>query len=186
MTPCALPAAEAAQGWTNTTQTFTNIRQDMVLVPVRDPMTNGPTLSDVGYKEQWDNDLGTNIRYAYQDLTFASADGIDTGDGAFSVMLVPAQLPRYGEKTYAAKDLKNRPLMGLRNSRLYADEKAYGSTDELNNNHYSIQTGTTASPIMIKTPTGALSVSPLPSTRPSPRRTSTRSPSSMIAAAPNR
>ena len=31
--------------------------------------------------------------------------------------------------------------MGLRNSRLYADEKAYGSTDELNNNHYSIQTG---------------------------------------------
>ena len=139
----ALRPASSGSGtsWTNVTQKFTNIQQDMVLVPVRDPMTNGPTLSDVGYKEQWDNDLGTNIRYAYQDLTFASADGIDTGDGAFSVMLVPAQLPRYGEKTYAAKDLKNRPLMGLRNSRLYADEKAYGSTDELNNNHYSIQTG---------------------------------------------
>ena len=139
----ALRPASSGSGtsWTNVTQKFTNIQQDMVLVPVRDPMKTGPNLSDVGYKEQWDNDLGTNIRYAYQDLTFASADGIDTGDGAFSVMLVPAQLPRYGEKTYAAKDLKNRPLMGLRNSRLYADEKAYGSTDELNNNHYSIQTG---------------------------------------------
>ena len=139
----ALRPASSGSGtsWTNTTQTFTNIQQDMVLVPVRDPMKNGPTLSDVGYKEQWDNDLDTNIRYAYQDLTFASADGIDTGDGAFSVMLVPVQLPRYGEKTYAAKDLKNRPLMGLRNARLYADEKAYGSTDELNSNHYSIPTG---------------------------------------------
>ena len=139
----ALRPASSGSGtsWTNTTQTFTNIQQDMVLVPVRDPMTNGPTLSDVGYKEQWDNDLGTNIRYAYQDLTFASADGIDTGDGAFSVMLVPAQLPRYSEKTYAAKDLKNRSLMGMRNSRLYADKNAYGSTDELNNNHYSIPTG---------------------------------------------
>ncbi len=136
------PAASGSgTSWTNVTQTFTNIQQDMVLVPVRDPMKTGPNLSNVGYKEQWDNGLGTNIRYAYRDLTFASADGIDTGDGAFSVMLVPAQLPRYGEKTYAAKDLKNRPVMGLRNARLYADEKAYGSTDELNNNHYSIPTG---------------------------------------------
>lgn len=139
----ALRPASSGSGtsWTNTTQTFTNIQQDMVLVPVRDPMTNGPTLSDVGYKEQWDSDLGTNIRYAYQDLTFASADGIDAGDGAFRVMLVPAQLPRYGEKTYAAKNLKGSPLMGLRSARLYADKKAYGSTDELNNNHYSIPTG---------------------------------------------
>ena len=138
----ALRPASSGSGtsWTNTTQTFTNIQQDMVLVPVRDPMKNGPTLSDVGYKEQWDSDLDTNIRYAYRDLTFASADDINTGDGGYSVMLVPAQLPTYGENTYAVKDLKNRPVMGLRSARLYADKKAYGSTDELNNNHYSIPT----------------------------------------------
>ena len=116
--------------WTNITQRFTNIQQDMVLVPVRDPMTNGPTLSDVGYKEQWDNDLGTNIRYAYQDLTFEKEDNISNSSG-YRVMLVPAQLPRYGENTYAVEDLKGSPVMGLSNSRLYADAKpsgAYGTT----------------------------------------------------------
>ena len=132
--------AENGTGWTNVTQTFSNIQQDMVLVPVRDPMKNGPTLSAVGYKEQWDNDLGTNIRYAYQDMTFAKEDDISTS-GGYEVMLVPAQLPRYGEKTYAAKNLNGSPLMGLRNARLYADEKAYGSTDALGNWHYSIPTG---------------------------------------------
>ena len=132
--------AENGTGWTNVTQTFTNIQQDMVLVPVRDPMKNGPTLSDVGYKEQWDTSIGTNIRYAYQDMTFEKADDISTR-GGYEVMLVPAQLPRYGEKTYAAKNLSGSPLMGLRSARLYADKKAYGSTDELDNNHYSIQTG---------------------------------------------
>ena len=134
-------AAENGTSWKNTTQTFTNIQQDMVLVPVRDPMKNGPTLSDVGYKEQWDTSIGTNIRYAYQDLTFASEDNINNGTGGYEVMLVPAQLPRYGENTYAAKNLNGSPLMGLRSARLYADKKAYGSTDELNNNHYSIPTG---------------------------------------------
>ena len=134
-------AAENGTSWTNVTQTFTNIQQDMVLVPVRDPMKNGPTLSDVGYKEQWDTSIGTNIRYAYQDLTFASEDNINNGTGGYEVMLVPAQLPRYGENTYAAKNLNGSPLMGLRSARLYADKKAYGSTDELNNNHYSIPTG---------------------------------------------
>ena len=133
--------AENGTSWKNTTQTFTNIQQDMVLVPVRDPMKNGPTLSDVGYKEQWDTSIGTNIRYAYQDLTFASEDNINNGTGGYEVMLVPAQLPRYGENTYAAKNLNGSPLMGLRSARLYADKKAYGSTDELNNNHYSIPTG---------------------------------------------
>lgn len=132
---------ETGTSWTDAIKTFDNIQQDMVLVPVRDPMKTGPNLSDVGYKEQWDTSIGTNIRYAYQDLTFEKADNISNGTGGYRVMLVPAQLPRYGEKTYAAKDLKNRPLMGLRNARLYADEKAYGSTDELNNNHYSIPTG---------------------------------------------
>lgn len=123
--------------WTKPNQTFSNIQQDMVLVPVRDPMKTGPNLSDVGYKEQWDNDLGTNIRYAYQDLTFAKEDGISTS-GGYEVMLVPAQLPRYGENTYAVKDLKNRPVMEMRNSRLYADEKAYGGPSGW---HYSIPTG---------------------------------------------
>ena len=125
--------------WTKPNQTFSNIQQDMVLVPVRDPMKTGPTLSDVGYSLQWDTSIGTNIRYAYQDLTFEKADEISTS-GGHEVMLVPAQLPTYGEKTYAVKDLKNRPLMGLCNARLYADEKAYGSTDALGNRHYSIPT----------------------------------------------
>jgi len=114
--------------WKNLTQTFTNIQRDMVLVPVRDPMKNGPTLSDVGYSLQYGND--TYTRYAYQDMTFASADGINTGDGGYSVMLVPAQLPAYGEKTYAARDLDNAPVMGVRNSRLYADKNAHDSTSD--------------------------------------------------------
>ncbi len=116
------PTGSGSTSWTKPNQTFTNIRQDMVLVPVRDPMKTGPNLSDVGYKEQWDNDLGTNIRYAYQDLTFAKEDDI-SNSGGYRVMLVPAQLPTYGEKTYAVKDLKGRSVMGLDNSRLYADAK---------------------------------------------------------------
>ena len=117
--------------WTDTTQTFSNIQQDMVLVPVRDPMTTGPNLSAVGYVEQYDSDTSTYTRYAYQDMTFAKEDSISNDSGGYRVMLVPAQLPRYGENTYAAKDLKNRPVMGLRNSRLYADAKAsfaYGTS----------------------------------------------------------
>ena len=117
--------------WTDTNQTFSNIQQDMVLVPVRDPMTTGPNLSAVGYVEQYDSDTSTYTNYAYQDLTFAKEDNISNGSGGYRVMLVPAQLPRYGENTYAAKDLKNRPVMGLRNSRLYADAKAsfaYGTS----------------------------------------------------------
>ena len=129
--------SENGTSWKSAAQTFSNIQRDMVLVPVRDPMKNGPTLSDVGYKEQWDNDLGTNIRYAYQDLTFAKEDGISTS-GGYEVMLVPAQLPRYGEKTYAAKDLKGSPVMELRSARLYADKKAYGGPSGW---HYSIPTG---------------------------------------------
>ncbi len=117
--------------WTNTTQTFSNIQQDMVLVPVRDPMTTGPDLSPVSYTTEYDSDTGTTTRYAYQDMTFAKEDSISNGSGGYRVMLVPAQLPRYGENTYASKDLKGRPVMGLRNSRLYADAKpsgAYGTT----------------------------------------------------------
>lgn len=129
--------SENGTSWTKPNQTFTSIQRDMVLVPVRDPMKTGPNLSDVGYKEQWDNDLGTNIRYAYQDLTFAKEDGISTS-GGYEVMLVPAQLPRYGEKTYAAKDLKGSPVMELRSARLYADKKAYGGPSGW---HYSIPTG---------------------------------------------
>ena len=126
--------------WTKPNQTFSNIQQDMVLVPVRDPMKTGPTLSDVGYKEQWDNDLGTNIRYAYQDLTFAKEDAISTS-GGYEVMLVPAQLPRYGENTYAAKNLKGSPIMDLRNSRLYADKNAYGTDGAMNGSFLQIPTG---------------------------------------------
>ena len=117
--------------WTNTTQTFSNIQQDMVLVPVRDPMTTGPDLSPVSYTTEYDSDTGTTTRYAYQDMTFAKEDSISNGSGGYRVMLVPAQLPRYGENTYASKDLKGSPVMGLRNSRLYADAKpsgAYGTT----------------------------------------------------------
>ena len=117
--------------WTNTTQTFSNIQRDMVLVPVRDPMTTGPNLSPVSYTTEYDSDTGTTTRYAYQDMTFAKEDSISNGSGGYRVMLVPAQLPRYGENTYASKDLKGRPVMGLRNSRLYADAKpsgAYGTT----------------------------------------------------------
>ena len=124
------PTGSGSTSWTKPNQTFYNIQQDMVLVPVRDPMKTGPNLSDVGYKEQWDNDLGTNIRYAYQDMTFAKEDDI-SNSGGYRVMLVPAQLPTYGEKTYAVKDLKGRSVMGLSNSRLYADAKpsgAYGTS----------------------------------------------------------
>ena len=109
--------------WTKPNQTFSNIQQDMVLVPVRDPMKTGPNLSDVGYSVQWDKGVTKQTRYAYQDLTFAKEDGISTS-GGYEVMLVPAQLPRYGEKTYAVNDLKNRPVMEMRSSRLYADANA--------------------------------------------------------------
>ena len=67
----ALRPTGSGTGWTNPTQTFTNIQQDMVLVP--------------------------------------------------------AQLPTYGENTYAVKDLRGSPVMELRNSRLYADVKAKGA-----------------------------------------------------------
>ena len=134
------PTDSGSTSWTKPNQTFTNIRQDMVLVPVRDPMKNGPTLSAVGYKEQWDNDLGTNIRYAYQDMTFAKEDNISTS-GGYEVMLVPAQLPKYGEKTYAAKNLKGSPIMDLRNSRLYADKNAYVTDGAMNGSFLQIPTG---------------------------------------------
>ncbi len=126
--------------WKNLTQKFTNIRRDMTLVPVRDPMTAGPTLSDVGYSVQWDNGVTKQTRYAYQDMTFAKADNI-ISTGGYRVMLVPAQLPRYGENTYAVDDLKGNPLMGLRSARLYADKNAFGGTDELGNWHFNIPPG---------------------------------------------
>lgn len=131
--------SENGTSWTNITQKFTNIQQDMVLVPVRDPMKTGPNLSDVGYSVQ--NDNGTYTRYAYQDMTYASMDGSDSGDGRYSVMLVPAQLPRYGENTYAVKDLKNNPIMNLRSSRLYADKNAYGTDGAMNGSYLNIPTG---------------------------------------------
>ena len=115
---------ETGTSWTDSIKTFTNIQQDMVLVPVRDPMKTGPTLSDVDYSSQWDDSLDTYVNYAYQDLTFEKADNISTS-GGYQVMLVPAQLPRYGENTYAVKDLKNSPVMGLHNSRLYADANGH-------------------------------------------------------------
>ena len=123
--------------WKNLTQKFTNIQQDMVLVPVRDPMTAGPTLSDVGYSVQWDKGVTKQTRYAYQDMTFAKANDI-ISTGGYRVMLVPAQLPAYGEKTYAVKDLDGSPLMSLRSARLYADKNAFGGTDELGNWHFNI------------------------------------------------
>ena len=126
--------------WTSATQTFSDIQQDMVLVPVRDPMTNGPTLSDVGYSVQWDKGVTKQTRYAYQDLTFEKADNISTS-GGYRVMLVPAQLPTYGENTYAVKDLKNSPVMDLRNSRLYADTNAHGTDGAMNGSFLNIPTG---------------------------------------------
>ena len=126
--------------WKNLTQKFTNIQRDMVLVPVYDPMTAGPTLSDVGYSVQWDNGVTKQTRYAYQDMTFQKANDI-ISTGGYRVMLVPAQLPAYGEKTYAVDDLNGSPLMGLRSARLYADKNAFGSTGELGNWHFNIPTG---------------------------------------------
>ena len=126
--------------WTSATQTFSNIQQDMVLVPVYDPMKNGPTLSDVGYSVQWDDGVTKQTRYAYQDMTFAKADNIST-TGRYEVMLVPAQLPQYGEKTYAVKDLKGSPLMRLCSARLYADKNAKFSTDALGNWFFNIPPG---------------------------------------------
>ena len=126
--------------WKNLTQTFTNIQRDMTLVPVRDPMTAGPTLSDVGYSVQWDKGITKQTRYAYQDMTFAKANDI-ISTGGYRVMLVPAQLPAYGEKTYAVKDLDGSPLMSLRSARLYADKNAFGGTDELGNWHFNIPPG---------------------------------------------
>lgn len=125
--------------WKNLTQKFTNIQRDMTLVPVRDPMTAGPTLSDVGYSVQWDKGVTKQTRYAYQDMTFAKANNI-ISTGGYRVMLVPAQLPAYGEKTYAVKDLDGSPLMSLRSARLYADKNAFGGTDELGNWHFNIPT----------------------------------------------
>ena len=126
--------------WKNLTQKFTNIRRDMTLVPVRDPMTAGPTLSDVGYSVQWDDGVTKQTRYAYQDMTFAKANDI-ISTGGYRVMLVPAQLPAYGEKTYAVKNLNGSPLMGLRSARLYADKNAHGSTSALGNWHFNIPPG---------------------------------------------
>ena len=116
--------------WTNASQTFTNIQQDMVLVPVRDPMETGPSLSDVGYLAQWDSSLNANNRFAYQDLTFAKGAAFNNTGGGGYTALVPAQLPAYGEKTYAVKDLKGSHVMGLRNSRLFADGNVKGAGDE--------------------------------------------------------
>ena len=116
--------------WTNASQTFTNIQQDMVLVPVRDPMETGPSLSDVGYLAQWDSSLNANNRFAYQDLTFAKGAAFNNAGGGGYTALVPAQLPAYGEKTYAVKDLKGSHVMGLRNSRLFADGNVKGAGDE--------------------------------------------------------
>ena len=126
--------------WKNLTQKFTNIQRDMVLVPVYDPMTAGPTLSDVGYSVQWDKGVTKQTRYAYQDMTFKKANDIIT-TGGYRVMLVPAQLPAYGEKTYAVDDLDGSPLMNLRSARLYADKNAFGGTDELGNWHFNIPPG---------------------------------------------
>lgn len=116
--------------WTNAKQTFTNIQQDMVLVPVHDPMETGPSLSDVGYLAQWDSSLNANNRFAYQDLTFAKGAAFNNAGGGGYTALVPAQLPAYGEKTYAVKDLKGSHVMGLRNSRLFADGNVKGAGDE--------------------------------------------------------
>ena len=127
--------------WKNLTQKFTNIQRDMVLVPVYDPMKNGPTLSDVGYSVQWDDGVTKQTRYAYQDMTFEKVDNISNGTGGYEVMLVPAQLPRYGENTYAVKGLKNNPIMDLRNSRLYADKNAYGTDGAMNGSYLNIPTG---------------------------------------------
>ncbi len=126
--------------WKNLTQTFTNIQRDMTLVPVRDPMTAGPTLSDVGYDVQWDAGVTKQTRYAYQDMTFKKANDIIT-TGGYRVMLVPAQLPAYDVNTYAVDDLNGNPLMGLRNARLYADKNAYGSTSGSIDWHFNIPPG---------------------------------------------
>lgn len=131
---------ETGTSWTDSIKTFTNIQQDMVLVPVRDPMKTGPTLSDVGYSLQWDKGVTKQTRYAYQDLTFEKVDNISTS-GGYQVMLVPAQLPRYGEKTYAVNDLKNRPVMEMRSSRLYADKNAHGTDGAMNGSFLNIPTG---------------------------------------------
>ena len=56
---------ETGTSWTESIKTFDNIQQDMVLVPVRDPMKNGPNLSDVGYSLQWDKGVTKQTRYAY-------------------------------------------------------------------------------------------------------------------------
>ena len=131
---------ETGTSWTDSIKTFDNIQQDMVLVPVRDPMKTGPTLSDVDYSLQWDKGVTKQTRYAYQDLTFEKVDNISTS-GGYQVMLVPTQLPRYGENTYAVKDLKGSPVMDLRNSRLYADKNAYGTDGAMNGSFLNIPTG---------------------------------------------
>ena len=131
---------ETGTSWTDSIKTFTNIQQDMVLVPVRDPMKTGPNLSDVDYSLQWDKGVTKQTRYAYQDLTFEKVDNISTS-GGYQVMLVPAQLPRYGENTYAVKGLANNPIMNLRNSRLYADKNAHGTDGAMNGSFLNIPTG---------------------------------------------
>ena len=109
---------EGGTKWKNQTQYFQNIRENMLLVPVYDVMTKEPTLGPLRYAE------GGKIvsNYSSHDLDFAyDGTGIDDSSG-FRVLLVPAQLPKYGETVQYVTMLDGRKCVKFKPGKLFADK----------------------------------------------------------------
>lgn len=109
---------EGGTKWTNQTLHFDYLEKDMVLVPVYDVMTKEPTLGPLRYV-----DGGTIVsNYSSHDLDFAyNGTGIDDSHG-FRVLLVPAQLPKYGETVKYVTMLDGRKCVSFKPGTLFADE----------------------------------------------------------------
>lgn len=109
---------EGGTKWKDKTQYFQNIQEDMLLVPVYDVMTKEPTLGPLRYAEG-----GTIFsNYSSHDLDFAyDGTGIDDSSG-FRVLLVPAQLPKYGETVQYVTMLDGRKCVKFKPGKLFADK----------------------------------------------------------------
>lgn len=109
---------EGGTTWTNQTLHFNYLEKDMLLVPVYDVMTKEPTLGPLRYVD------GGKIvsNYSSHDLDFAyDGTGIDDS-GGFRVLLVPAQLPKYGETVKYVTMLDGRKCVSFKPGTLFADE----------------------------------------------------------------
>lgn len=109
---------EGGTTWTNQTLHFNYLEKDMLLVPVYDVMTKEPTLGPLRYVD------GGKIvsNYSSHDLDFAyDGTGIDDSHG-FRVLLVPAQLPKYGETVKYVTMLDGRKCVSFKPGTLFADE----------------------------------------------------------------